>query len=482
MEVDDLLAQLTHARKYQSIEFFEPYDYQKKFYFAKGYQSDDLARIRGLMAANQVGKTLSAAREVSYHLTGLYPIWWEGHRFDHAITCLSGGITNEATRDIIQAELFGDPSDPEALGMGAIPKHLIVGKPDRKPGVTNAYDAALVRHVSGVNSKIMLRAYEQGKKKHMGLRIDLGWMDEEPPYEIYSQYLRGTIATNGILMSTFTPENGVTSLVHQLIYEPQPGMALIRASWDDAPHLSEARKTELLSQFPAHERAMRSKGEPMAGSGLVFPIVDDDIRIEPFEIPKHWVRIIGIDFGWDHPFAIACLAYDTETGTAYLYDCFRGSKLTYPVQCAAINARTKGWIPVAWPHDGMKNDPQSGNPIRDIFESEYGVPMLDDPFSNPPAVGEEEGSGGNGVEVGLLAMFSAMEQGRFKVFTNCADFFEEKAIYHRKANDESGSIQLQKIRDDVISATRYAYQSLRFADFEHTAVRRNSTRAGTSNW
>ena len=219
----------------------------------------------------------------------------------------------------------------------------------------------------------------------------------------------------------------------------------------------------------------------MAGSGLVFPIADDSIRVERFEIPRHWVRIIGIDFGWDHPFAVACLAIDTETQTAYLYDTFRESKLTYPVMAAAINARAKGWIPVAWPHDGMKNDQQSGQPIRDILELEYKVPMLPDPFTNPPAPGEEEGTGGQGVEVGLLAMFTAMEQGRFKVFSTCEPFFEEKAIYHRKAND-SGSIALVKIRDDVISAARYAFQSQRFADFEHTSTRRTTAVTGAKNW
>lgn len=129
----------------------------------------------------------------------------------------------------------------------------------------------------------------------------------------------------------------------------------------------------------------------------------------------------------------------------------------------------------------MKHDQQSGQPIRDIFEFEYSIPMLPDPFTNPPKPGMEEGSGGRGIEVGLFAMHTAMEQGRLKFFSNCTDFFQEKAMYHRKQNQETGKIEISNIRDDVISATRYAYQQSRFAAYEIT-VRAPSRNTGMKNW
>ena len=43
-------------------------------------------------------------------------------------------------------------------------------------------------------------------------------------------------------------------------------------------------------------------------SGLVFPFNEDAFVIDPIEIPKYWPRIIGIDFGSDHPFGAAELA------------------------------------------------------------------------------------------------------------------------------------------------------------------------------
>jgi hypothetical protein len=50
-------------------------------FFAAGL----LYKERLFMAANRVGKTVAGAFETTCHLTGHYPIWWEGRRFDHAL-------------------------------------------------------------------------------------------------------------------------------------------------------------------------------------------------------------------------------------------------------------------------------------------------------------------------------------------------------------------------------------------------------------
>src|SRR5688572_4684804 len=38
---------------------------------------------RGAIAANRSGKTTMNAYETALHLTGLYPDWWPGRRFNH---------------------------------------------------------------------------------------------------------------------------------------------------------------------------------------------------------------------------------------------------------------------------------------------------------------------------------------------------------------------------------------------------------------
>ena len=49
-------------------------------FFSAGAQYKE----RLFMAANRVGKTVAGAFETTCHLTGCYPDWWKGHRFDHA--------------------------------------------------------------------------------------------------------------------------------------------------------------------------------------------------------------------------------------------------------------------------------------------------------------------------------------------------------------------------------------------------------------
>ncbi len=58
-------------------------------------------------------------------------------------------------------------------------------------------------------------------------------------------------------------------------------------------------------QLPAHEREARAKDVPTLGSGRIFPVAEEDISVDAFQIPAHWVQIVGLDFGWDHPAAAA---------------------------------------------------------------------------------------------------------------------------------------------------------------------------------
>ena len=56
---------------------------------------------------------------------------------------------------------------------------------------------------------------------------------------------------------------------------------------------------------------------PLMGAGLVFPVSEDQITVEPFEIPRYWPQITGIDFGWDHPLAAARLDDAHHAGGAH---------------------------------------------------------------------------------------------------------------------------------------------------------------------
>ena len=453
-----LLETQKQRERFNKIKQYDPYPYQDEFH-STGAENNQ----RLLMAANRIGKSYCGAAEMSYHLTGIYPKWWKGRVFTKPITAWAGGVSNETTRDIVQAELLGSPDDPEAFGSGSIPKHLII-KTERKPGVPNAKSVALIKHISGENSSLHFKAYEMGVDKWQGRSVDVVWLDEEPSRELYSQAVTRTLDRRGMVYMTFTPEQGMTETVASFMNRIQKGQSLTNATWDDASesiksmngekgHLNESVMQQILSAYAPHERDMRRYGRPTIGSGLIFPINEESLMIDPINIEDHWPRIAAIDFGWDHPTAVVWCAIDTEEDMFYVYDCYRASKASPAVHAEVIRQRPH-FIPIVYPHDGNRRD-SMGNPgLAEQYRS-LGCNFTLDHFTNPPGLGQTKGS--NSIEEGLMAMLQAMEDGRFKVFNTLPDWFEEFRMYHRKNN------KVVAIRDDIMSATRYAFQSQRHA-------------------
>lgn len=468
------LQAIERRRETNRLEYYQPYPWQISYHNALD-KTGRPATEKAAICANQIGKTLCAASEVAMHLTGLYPDWYKGIRFSGPVAWIAAGNTNEVTRDICQLELFGDPKDETRLGTGTVPRQYI-GKRTRKPGVPDAYETVQVKHVSGKFSSVSFKCYEQGPKKFMGIRANGGWMDEEPPPEILSQVRRSVFARNpSLILMTFTPEEGATQVVTQLMEKREVGQAVINATWDDAPHMTAEVKAQKLATIPDHEREMRTKGVPFAGAGLVFPVMDEALLVDPFEIPKHFSQIIGIDFGWDHPFAAARIAHDRDNDIVYLTAEYRESKQTPPMHAAAVKA-WGDWLPIVWPADGLQTEKGSGAALSQQYRNQ-GLYLLPHHFTNPPAQGEEDGKGGIGVEPGLIEMLTRMQTGRFKVFRTCQMFMQERRMYHR---DKHGKVV--KLQDDVISATRYATQSLRYARTKPIVRRRQDVVAGASNW
>lgn len=401
------------------------------------------------MAGNQLGKTLAGAAEMTFHLTGEYPEWWDGHRFNKPIVALAGSESYELTRDGVQRLLVGPPAQEEDWGTGFIPARCIAAR-TRRMGVSNALDSVSVRHVSGGSSTLLLKAYEQGRGKWQANTVDYVWFDEEPPEDIYFEGITRTNATKGIIAVTFTPLLGMSSVVARYLLEDSPDRAIVTMTIDDAAHYTPEERAKIIASYPPHEREARTKGIPSLGSGRIFPVPEEDIRCDPFDIPAYFARIGGMDFGWDHPFGAAELAWDRDRDIVYVTRCYRQREATPIIHAAALRP-WGSWLPWAWPHDGLQHDKGSGVQLAQQYGPQ-GLMMLPDKAVFP--------DGTNGVEAGISDMLQRMQTGRWKVFSNCLEWFEEFRLYHRKDG------KIVKERDDVISASRYALMSLRFAETE----------------
>jgi hypothetical protein len=238
--------------------------------------------------------------------------------------------------------------------------------------------------------------------------------------------------------------------------------SITRMTIEDAGHYTEEQRAAIIASYPEHEREARVKGLPTMGSGRVFPINEDKITVEAFNIPREWARINGLDFGWDHPFAAVSSAWDRDADVWYVTACYRESKST-PVMHAASIKPWGDWIPCAWPHDGLQHDKGSGDQLASLYKDQ-GLNTL------PERATFEDG--GNGVEAGVIEMLDLMQTGRFKVFAHLKEWFDEFRLYHRKDG------KIVKERDDLLSATRYAVMMKRFAEAEPTGRKPGARRAG----
>lgn len=178
-------------------------------FFAAGKEHRERLAIFG----NRCGKTTLGSYELTLHLTGKYPDFWPGHRFDHPIMAWMAGDTRQSNRDIQQHSMLGPPG---SIGTGMIPGDLMSDlRP--MPGVANSYEQVHVKHVSGGTSILQSRSFDQGREAFQGTEREVIWLDEEPPIDVYTECLTRTMATGGftggLVMVTFTPLRGMSELV-----------------------------------------------------------------------------------------------------------------------------------------------------------------------------------------------------------------------------------------------------------------------------
>jgi len=440
---DTLKGELESKRNRNKLGFYKPYAKQREFHTAGALPIYE----RLFMAGNQLGKTWAGGFEVAMHLSGRYPDWWTGRRWDRAITALAGSESSELTRDGVQRILVGPPTDEEAWGTGCIPADALKDW-KRKIGIPDAIDSIKVKHVNGGYSTLLFKSYDQGRSKWQANTVDLVWFDEEPPEDVYSEGRTRTNATKGSVMLTFTPLLGMSKVVRRFLTEKSDHRHVTVMTIHDAEHYTPEERQRIIDSYEEHERDARASGIPILGSGRVFPLPDSAVACDPLPIPSWWPQIGGIDFGWDHPTGAVKLAWDRDHDIVYVHQEHRASKLTADQHSLIIGPRKWGEIKWAWPHDGHQADKGTGQQLAGQYKK-AGLKMLGSHATFT--------DGSNSVEAGVLEMLQRMRDGRWKVFNSCPLWMEEFRLYHR----EDGKIV--KEMDDLLSASRYAMMMLRHA-------------------
>ena len=209
--------------------------------------------------------------------------------------------------------------------------------------------------------------------------------------------------------------------------------------WTDAPHLSEEDIAELLASCSPHERDARSKGIPQLGSGAIYPVVEDDVIIEPFSLPDKWPRACGMDVGWKKTAAIWG-AYDQKSDTWYLYSEYYRGYAEPSIHADAIVARGR-WLPVVVDCHSDRHSEAGGNALLTTYER-LGLNI------------SKANNGPGTVDPSILDVFQRLSSGRLKVFAHLANWLGEFRTYRRDMNGK-----IVKENDHLMDATRYLIMS-----------------------
>lgn len=389
---------------------------------------------------HNTGKTYGlGAYETYLHLTGDYPFWWVGLRFDHPIDAWACGDTRETVRETVQTYLIGaiHVDGMDALGTGIIPRDRL-GKPKIVQNTNGSCDFIAVKHKSGGWSKLQFKSYDQGRKAFQGTNIPWIWLDEEPPGPIFQECLQRGRRGNGRILLTFTPLSGHSEVVDTFLgwekANQQGGSIITRhCAWDDVPHLDETWMRATLASTPPYLRDARRRGIPSAGVGKVYPVEESEFVISPIPIPGHWRRVFGFDHGYFNTAAV-WIAYDKDNDVAYLYSDYKRGEVPLDLHAVAIKARGD-WIPGKGDSSARDSD---GQQIIDKYRG-MGVRMtLPD----------------KSVDAGIQEVLSRLATGRLKVFSTCQKWLDEFRRY--RYNEKQ---QIVKEEDHLMDATRYAIYS-----------------------
>lgn len=448
-------------------------------------------KIRAFVAGNGIGKTLWNAYESYLHLSGRYPSWWEGRRFNGPIDAWICSITGETLRDGIQAALFGGIGDDD-IGTGIIAKEDLLDDKGhiqvwRKSIPANCIAQMKIRHhTNGVFdgwSICDFKAYEQGWAAFQGTTRQWISFDEEPKdKKVYAESVtrlrpKDGSGEMGSFLATFTPTSGWTDVFLSFVpngiapvdgkHPNNPTKFTQMAAWklgspENAPHLTEEYKMSMLADWqetdPDNIQA-RMSGIAAMGSGRILPIHEQDVIVPRFQIPPHWPRAYGMDPGQKN-FAGCWITRNPDTGVMYIYDTYKTNRhVLYLIHAEAFKGRGKWLKGGIDPHEAVK--PSSINTLGETVQSYF----MDQGLNLISANGDRM--------AWVMKLRADFDSGLIKIMDNCMPLINEIRVWHYDAKDPNKPARNQD--DHIIAAMCYGFivfdsVSTSLADYEESTM------------
>jgi len=234
------------------------------------------------------------------------------------------------------------------------------------------------------------------------------------------------------------------------------GRAVIQAGWGDAPWLDGEVIERMKLNTPAHLLDARMHGYPSIGAGNVYPVPLEDILVTPFDIPEHWRKLYALDVGWNRTAALFA-AIDPSDGTVYIYSEYYVGETRPEMHAAALNSRGDGMRGVIDPASRGRSQ-VDGDRLYTIYKS----------------LGLRIKKAKNELESGIYHTWSALSNGRLKVFSTLQNFQKEYMVYRRDINGKIPANQ----DDHLMDTMRYIMNNLEVAS---QVTPKNTRRGGPVN-
>ena len=243
-----------------------------------------------------------------------------------------------------------------------------------------------------------------------GLYARRCWMDEAAlcTEEVYDKVCQRLVQKAGMpkgrLLMTTTPYGSPSSWMNVRLIEQRkfsPWLFYVNFSMADNPYIDRAVYDRAKATMNEALFQRDYEGRFVKIEGLIYPEFNrHDHVCEPFEIPSHWPRWAGLDYGWTDPTSILGITYDPESKKFYVFKQFYKNRTLSQVLGAFITAGNFAytiWDPAAV---AVMNETRSVCKLRFLQAD-------------------------NSVDVGIQRITKLLKENRIQFFEECEDLIRE---------------------------------------------------------
>jgi hypothetical protein len=206
---------------------------------------------------------------------------------------------------------------------------------------------------------------------------------------------------------------------------------------------------------PAWWRRKYLEGSFEAVEGAVYPNFSSTL-VEPFDIPKDWMKVIGMDHGLRNPTAVIFGAIDPKDSVLYWYREYYVPNRLVPEHAKYLKPMFDEIPPgtlyrmVADPSISNKTDPLAGKSVQGLYQ-EYGIYWS---------------KANNNIEAGILKVNSYIERKKLKVFNTLTNTIREHMNYKfpELSMDDDKNLDEKPVKKNEHSCDAGRYQIMVLPD------------------